>query len=84
MNTNMTGFRCFSKIFFVIVLWMKVASALQGLSVNFNEILEGKLLVMLSIVVLLQFYLCLQGLVKIVMLIFGAVSINGLNYVICY
>ena len=32
MNTNMTGFRGFSKIFFVLVLWSKVASALEGSS----------------------------------------------------
>ena len=31
MNSNMTGFRWFSIFFFVIVLWMKVASALEGL-----------------------------------------------------
>ena len=32
MNTNMTGFRWFSKIFgnFIPVLWMKIASALEG------------------------------------------------------
>ena len=32
MNTNMTGFRCFSKLFtWLAVHWMKVASALGGL-----------------------------------------------------
>ena len=29
VNTNMTGFRWFSKIFFVLVLWTQVASALE-------------------------------------------------------
>ena len=32
MNTNMTGFRWFSKKLNVLVLWMKVASALEGLT----------------------------------------------------
>ena len=32
MNTNMTGFRWFSKIFCLFVLWTKVASAVVGLS----------------------------------------------------
>ena len=34
MNTNMIGFRWFSKIFasFTTVLWTKVASALEGLN----------------------------------------------------
>ena len=31
MNTNMTWFRCFSKIFYILVLCTKVASALEGL-----------------------------------------------------
>ena len=31
MNTNMTGFRWFSKV--SLLLWIKVASALKGLSV---------------------------------------------------
>ena len=31
MNTNMTGFRWFSKNLCILVLWMKVASALEGL-----------------------------------------------------
>ena len=32
MNTNMTGFRCFIEIIIcVLVLWMKVASALEGM-----------------------------------------------------
>ena len=31
MNTNMTGFRCFSKNLCTLVLWTKVASALEGL-----------------------------------------------------
>ena len=31
MNTNMTGFRCFFKNLCVLVLWMKVALALEGL-----------------------------------------------------
>ena len=31
MNTNMTGFRGFSKIF---VLWTQVASAFEGLRIN--------------------------------------------------
>ena len=31
MNTNMTGFRGFSKMFGILVLWTKVASALEGL-----------------------------------------------------
>ena len=32
MNTNMTGFRWFSKNLCVLVLWAKVISALEGLS----------------------------------------------------
>ena len=31
MNTNMTGFRRFSKVFALLVIWTKVASALEGL-----------------------------------------------------
>ena len=31
MDTNMTGFKRFSKIFAVFVLWTKVATALKGL-----------------------------------------------------
>ena len=31
MNTNMTGFRCFSKNLCVLELWAKVASALEEL-----------------------------------------------------
>ena len=31
MNTNMTGFRWFSKDLCILVLWMKVALALEGL-----------------------------------------------------
>ena len=35
MNTNMTGFRWFSKNLCILyMLWMKVASALEGLSVE--------------------------------------------------
>ena len=34
MNTNMTGFRWFSKNLCILVLWAKVASALEGLSIN--------------------------------------------------
>ena len=30
MNTNMIGFRWFSKNLCVLVLWMKVASAFEG------------------------------------------------------
>ena len=32
MNTNVTGLRWFSKYHYVCVLWMKVASALEGLT----------------------------------------------------
>ena len=32
MNTNMPGFRWFSIHFCIVVLWKKVASALEGLS----------------------------------------------------
>ena len=32
MHTNMTGFRLFSKILCFLVLWMKIASALDGLT----------------------------------------------------
>ena len=32
MNVNMTGFRWFSIYLCVIVLWLKAASALEGLS----------------------------------------------------
>ena len=31
VNTNMTGFRRFSKIFCILALWTKVASALEGI-----------------------------------------------------
>ena len=31
MNTNMAGFRWFSKNLGILMLWMKVASALEGL-----------------------------------------------------
>ena len=34
MNTNITGFRWCSKVFCVLVLWTKVASALEGLIVK--------------------------------------------------
>ena len=37
MNTNMTGSRWFSKNLYVLVLWMKVASALERLN-SFQEI----------------------------------------------
>ena len=37
MNTNMTGFGCFQN-WCVLVLWMKVASALEGLSFKYHEI----------------------------------------------
>ena len=36
MNTNMTGFKCFFKNLYVLVLWTKVASALQGLKEVFG------------------------------------------------
>ena len=36
MNTNMTGFRCIQKNLCVLVLWTKVASALEGLSVHYQ------------------------------------------------
>ena len=36
MNTNMTGFRWFPKNLCVLVLWTKVASALEGLSVHYQ------------------------------------------------
>ena len=34
MNTNMTGFRWFSKNICILVLWTKVASALEGLKLT--------------------------------------------------
>ena len=34
MNTNMTGFRFFFKNLCILVLWMKVTSALEGLNVH--------------------------------------------------
>ena len=40
MNSNMTGFRWFSKIFVFLVLWAKVASALEGLKLVYLEILN--------------------------------------------
>ena len=40
MNTNMTGFRCFSKIR-VLVLWMKVAIALEGLNNSIGSMYIG-------------------------------------------
>ena len=33
MNTNKTGFQWFSKIFSILVLWTKIASALEGLTI---------------------------------------------------
>ena len=36
MNTNMTGFRWFSKFFCVLVLWSKVASAFGGVKQTRN------------------------------------------------
>ena len=42
MNTNMTGFGCFSMIC-VLVLWTKVASALEGLICHANSFGEGLL-----------------------------------------
>ena len=41
MNTNMIGLRCFPKIF---VLWMNVASALEGLKHVENELGSADLL----------------------------------------
>ena len=41
MNTNMTGFRCFSKNICVIVVWTKEVSALEGLILEI-EILVNK------------------------------------------
>ena len=35
MNTNMTGFGWFSKSFCILVLWTKVASALEGLMMSY-------------------------------------------------
>ena len=32
MSANMAGFRLFSKIFYVFMIWMKVAAALEGLT----------------------------------------------------
>ena len=34
MNTNMSGFRWFFKNLCILVLWTKVASALEGLNIN--------------------------------------------------
>ena len=34
MNTNMTGFRCFFKNLCGLVLWLKVALALEGLKLT--------------------------------------------------
>ena len=61
MNTNMTGFRYFSKNLCIIVLWMKVASALEGLSmfvfmVNCIQLLFGVLKI--SLYSLAAGYLC--------------------------
>ena len=36
INTNFTGFRWFSKNLFVLVLWEKVAPALEGLTLEFK------------------------------------------------
>ena len=33
MNTNMTGFRCFSELFFIFFSWTKLASAWKGLNI---------------------------------------------------
>ena len=40
MNTNMTGFRYFSKLFAFHVLWTKVDSALEGLNKDFLFLLS--------------------------------------------
>ena len=37
MNTKMTGFRCFFKNLCILVLYTKVASALEGLSFKKNS-----------------------------------------------
>ena len=42
MNTNMTGFRWFSKNLGVFVLWMKDASALEGLIGEDSSILSSR------------------------------------------
>ena len=48
MNTNMTGFRWFSKVIASYVLWTKVASALKGLKhgtlVEFNSYVPNNVL----------------------------------------
>ena len=41
MNTNATGFRCFSEKNCVLVLWPKVASALVGLKYLVSVSLKG-------------------------------------------
>ena len=41
MNSNMTGYRCFSKNLCVLVLWMKVASALNVLTPLHLECTHG-------------------------------------------
>ena len=44
MNTNMIGFRWFFKNLCIFVLWKKLASALEGLSVTGNNpIMPGDL-----------------------------------------
>ena len=40
MNTNMIEFRCFFKNLYVLVLWPKVASALEGLKLKFPCIIS--------------------------------------------
>ena len=49
MDTNMTGFKCFSKIFVFFVLRTKVATSLKGLRVSqevmaFSQHYAGELL----------------------------------------
>ena len=55
MNTNMTEFRYFSKNLCVLVLWTKVASALEGAGVDKDQLSVGNTLILTGVGVIFQF-----------------------------
>ena len=54
MNTNMTWFRYFSKNLCVLVLWTKVASALEGAGVDKDQLSVGNTLILPGVGVIFQ------------------------------
>ena len=42
MNTNMAGFRWFSKTLCVLVLWREIVSALEGLKPTYNPLFKSR------------------------------------------